>query len=280
MVAALSTPQQEHKTSFVDSIILNPDTTMVIGNIGGEARSIHSIVSTLIPKCNRFGRGFAVTQFTAIPNALFNINEVGMGIFKTITEGKKHRLDNALELTMNVGQLGEDVSTIALTISEFRPLITCLSWATPLSIASAVISVVNYVINGRNIYWSRKIIKQLKKDPLKKVYKEHRYHLEKQCGVDPKIVRKAIRSGNQVEAIKHIQHRIRAKTACHSLSLIIATISILATIIFLTMTATPLLLAGSALLATLFALGIIKKCVDYFSNSRLERSINKITLQA
>lgn len=277
MVSATQAIHPERKCNFIDSILLNPDTPMVIGNIAGEVRSIHSIASSIVPELKKFTRSLVATQFVSILNAPFNISEVITGVFKVITEkGKQRRIDNGLELAMNIGQLGEDISGIAATINELRPLLSGFSWVAPLSVASVALSVVNYAINARNIFWSRKIIKQLDETPLKKVFKEHRYHLEKQCGVNPQLVKKALKSGNEALAVKEIKKRIKCKTACHALALVITTIGIVTTIIFLTMTASPLLLAGSALLAILFALGITKKCVDYFSERKLKNKISQI----
>lgn len=277
MVAAI---QQERKHSFIDSIVLNPDTPMIIGNVAGEARSIHAIASKIIPELKRFTRGLVATQFASILNMPFNVSEVITGTFKVITEkGKERRADNALELAMNIGQLGEDISGIASTVNDLRPLLSGFAWVTPLSIGAVALSAVNYAINARNIFWSRRLIKQLDQDPLRKIYKEHRYHLEKQCGVSPSLVRKALKCTNREAAVKEIKQRIKAKTACHALALVITTIGIVTTIIFLTMTASPLLLAGSALLALLFALGITKKCVDYFSERQLKNKISQIATE-
>lgn len=262
---------------FVESIVFNSDTPTLLGNIGGEARMIHSLASEGIPKLKKFTRALSTTRFVSIINAPFNVYEVITGTANLIMDkGKEKRIDNGLDLISNIGQLGEDIGVVAEAINDLKPIAHIAYLTTPLTIISVAFSVVTYIIQGKSIYWCKKIIKKLETKPLDKVFKKHHYHIERQCEIDPKIIKKAIKVNNKEAVVKELKKRIHAKIACHALTIAITTIGIIASIIFLSMTASPLLIAGSALMATLFLLGIVKKGVDYFSNRRLHRSISKL----
>lgn len=249
------------------------------GNVVTEAKITCDLVGERIstPKSVKaFARG---VQFVALLDAPFSLYELGKSIrdlFKA--KNKKERIDHCLSIAATVSQLADDVISTASAIKDFSLVTSAFRWIPPLTIVSSVLSTANFAIEGRNIHYGRKMMKKLKKpevlaDPTK-MLKKHSYRLKTYCGINPKLVSKAIEASKVNEARhkttlvtcnREMAKRIKIKRFCQALNIVVAAITLIAGIILLASPVAPLVIAATALFAVGIALTMTRRGVNLYS---------------
>lgn len=249
------------------------------GNVCTEAKITCDLVSERMSTPKSVKSFAAGIQFVALADAPFSLYELGKSIRDLIkAKNRKERTDHCLSIAATISQLADDVISTVSAIKDFNLVTSAFKWIPGLTIVSSILSTANFGIEGRNIHYGRKMMKKLKKPDVlanpSNMLKKHAYRLETYCGIDPKLVSKALDAskGNEARqkttltACNHeMAKRIKFKRFCQALNIVVAAISLIAGIILLASPLAPLVIAATALFATATAITMTRRAVNLYS---------------
>lgn len=271
----------------VKVILTNEDIPFWTGNVGSLARSVHALALPYFARLGKIAKAVAATQFTGLISLPFTIKDLVTGA-KDLKKEPKHKTDTALDVISNTGQLAEDVSNIGSALQSLKPALMPFAWIARVSLASTILSAINYVIDGKALYSMHRIKKSAKDEfeynPSKFV-EEHAYRLENQCGVDVEKFKKVVKplsyttekgQENIKTCRKALKQRINYKRLGTALNIVATSIGIAVTAIFAFMTAPAWAVAGTSLLIAGSLLLISKKVIDYYANHKFIKQIKQI----
>jgi hypothetical protein len=260
------------------------------GNVVTEAKITCDLVAVKITPPKTVTTFAAGTQFAALLDAPFSLYELGKEIKGLVKAKNRHeRLDHCLTIATTISQLADDVIGTASALKDFSIITSALKWITPLSIASGLLSTANFAIEGRNIHYGRKMLNKMKKadvlaDPTQMLQK-HSYRLKTYCGINPKLVSKAL-AASQTSEIRYksalvacnneMIKRIRIKHFCQALNIVIAAISLVAAVILLASPLAPLVIAATALFGIATALTMTRRAVNLYSEQAFKKRMRAL----
>lgn len=294
----------------IKAVVLNSDTATWFNTMMGEARSVWNIVRHYFSHSKMVHRVFLSTQFGNGLSMPFDLFQLLSGIHILMTQkGKQPIVDNTLDVLNTTSSLADGISTYTGALVDLGAAAAeTTQWVSPLGLAAAGLSMVNYAIYGRGIHFSNKALKELAV-ALKKpegpdyrrahhIVKKWDYHLARQGGVDThkfisvitalekqrqKQINPAPDQVNEAEAklaqaYSALKKRVQQKVAGYGIGIVITTINIIASIILFATSLVPFAIAASFLLATLFALIIAKMSLDIASKHRFNKTMKALTI--
>lgn len=260
------------------------------GNVITEAKITCDLVAEKITPPKAVKNFAAGTQFAALLDAPFSLYELGKEIKGLVKAKNRHeRLDHCLAIATTISQLADDVIGTVSAFKDFGVITSALKWITPLSIASGILSTVNFAIEGRNIHYGKKMAKKMNKpkvmaDPSHMLQK-HAYRLKTYCGINPKLVSKAIAAA-QTDQVRYqttlvacnqeMIKRIQIKRFCQAMNIVIAAISLIAAVILLASPLAPLVIAATALCGIAAALTMTRRAVNLYSEQAFKKRMRAL----
>lgn len=277
------------KSAFVKTkdAVVNSEIHAWTGNIVAEAKITCDLVSEKIATPKTVKTLAAGTQFAAVLDVPFSLYEL-IKTIKSLVKSKtrNERLDHCLTIATTVSQLADDVISTVSALKDLNLVSSAFKWIPPLAIASGILSTANFAIEGRNIHYGRKMLKKLNKpkvlaDPTE-MLKKHSYRLKTYCGINPKLVQKAL-VASQINEVRYkttlvacneeMAKRIKIKRFCQALNIVVAAVSLIAAVILLASPLAPLVIAATVLFGVATALTMTRRAVNLYSEQSFKKQM-------
>lgn len=293
----------------IEAFFVDPNKPSWINAIVGEARAVFGVTKHFFKILERASKIFASTQLTHIISLPFDLHSFVMRFYDlAVGKGLQEKIDALLGTVGDISSLGDGITTVITALAEIGAIAqNAMAWAGPLNIASNLLSAIFYVINGRSLYFSSKVQKELNqklKGPGKPDYrgavdvlKKHNYALKNHSGVSMQILDEKIAQvfkeyrlskatqtekdekfdAQMKQVFSNLQKRIVLKQASIGLGITTTTIGILATIIFAFSPLCALLAAvGASFLAVMYFIVMGKLIHDIYANALFNRKMKQI----
>lgn len=258
----------------------------VLHALAGITRQVTIIGKSVIQVASRAQVGVAATQFSAALFLPFFVKDLADNIWKLVAKDIfEHKLDHGL---LVLGAVGDVAGGIADATEAFVTIggvaVEAMSWAGPLMVAGAAVSAISWVIHGKGIYYTQKMLGEISAKNLSKEQfvgilrdEDNKYHLDQQCGINAKTQTKMLEvlEGASLDRVEEIRAglaaRIKSKEACHALGIVITLTGIIAATIFFATTLNPWVIAAAVTLGITYILLISKVAVEIHSNRKFQQ---------
>jgi hypothetical protein len=227
------------------------------------------------------GRNFVTTGFFGL------IPLTVLGIFQSIKDACHDKeLSDRVYATVNiisgVGSIGSSIATAAIGLTYFSSIASVVSvWAGPLSLAGSVLSSIYCVNHTISCYKTHEFYKKFKESeaPLDLVLSQSDRTLSRLFYTDGAKLRSRLSliKNQKEEARDMLEKRLIVRRNSDVLSLMVATVSLVASIVFFTTCGTPFAPIGYTIAGISMGLNVVNFAYSTYHYFKFKSDLGKLT---